>query len=112
MRKVYINPDGKESRRPKYVELNGVTYIPPKDSQLVEAGWEIREIIDPIPEPTPEPEPYVPTYEEKVVQYIRERYSIDDELALLRQRDTKPDEFEEYNEYCEECKRRAKEDEV
>ena len=43
-----------------------------------------------------------------VSQYIRLRYSIDDEFAILRQRDTKPDEYEEYNSYCEECKARAK----
>ena len=35
----------------------------------------------------------VPTYEQRVQQSIRERYSVDDELAILRQRDTKPDEF-------------------
>ena len=112
MRTVYINPNGIESIRPKSLLVNGNTYIPPTDNQLKEAGWEIKEIEDPVPEPAPEPVPYIPTYEEKVVQYIRERYSTDDELALLRQRDSKPDEFEEYNEYCEECKRRAKEDEV
>lgn len=43
-----------------------------------------------------------------VSKYIRLRYSIDDEFAILRQRDTKPEEFEEYNSYCEECKARAK----
>ena len=48
-------------------------------------------------------------YEEKVVSLIREKYSVDDELAIQRQRDTKPDEFNEYFAYCEECKQRAKE---
>jgi hypothetical protein len=48
------------------------------------------------------------TYEEKVVAYIRERYTIDQEFAILRQRDTKPEEFAEYDRYCEECKARAK----
>lgn len=52
---------------------------------------------------TPEPEP-APSYEEQVVSMIRERYSADDELALLRQRDTKPEEFEQYFNYCEKCK--------
>ena len=47
-------------------------------------------------------------YEEKVVAYIRERYTIDQEFAILRQRDTKPEEFAEYDRYCEECKARAK----
>ena len=47
-------------------------------------------------------------YEEQVVAKIRERYSIDDELAILRQRDTKPDEFEAYNAYAESCKKEAR----
>lgn len=48
------------------------------------------------------------SYEELVIELIREKYSIDEEFAILRQRDTKPDEFEEYNAYCEECKDRAR----
>lgn len=47
-------------------------------------------------------------YDEKVVSLIREKYSLDEELAIQRQRDTKPDEFSEYFAYCEECKERAK----
>ncbi|WP_279064276.1 hypothetical protein [Alistipes finegoldii] len=50
----------------------------------------------------------VPTYEQRVQQSIRERYSVDDELAILRQRDTKPDEFAAYYEYGEQCKAQAK----
>ena len=48
------------------------------------------------------------SYEEKVVALIREKYSLDEELAIQRQRDTKPDEFKTYFDYCEECKERAK----
>ena len=43
-------------------------------------------------------------YEERVVRRIREVYSVDDELAILRQRDTKPDEFREYNRVVEAIK--------
>ena len=43
-----------------------------------------------------------------VSEKIRERYSIDEEFAIQRQRDTKIQEFEEYNSYCEECKQQAK----
>ena len=39
---------------------------------------------------------------------IRNRYSVSDELAILRQRDTKPDEFEEYNGFVEKCKADAR----
>lgn len=52
----------------------------------------------------PQPEPIVLTYEQLVRQRIRERYSVDDELAILRQRDTKPGEFEAWFEYAEQCK--------
>ena len=45
-----------------------------------------------------------------VEQYIREKYSVSDELAIQRQRDTKPEEFEEYFRYCEDCKIRAKQE--
>lgn len=48
-------------------------------------------------------------YEALIVSYIRERYSINDELSIIRQRDSKPDEFAEYNNYVEDCKVRAKE---
>lgn len=48
-------------------------------------------------------------YEELVVQFIREKYSLDDELAIQRQKETKPDEWSEYFSYCEECKAKAKE---
>ena len=47
--------------------------------------------------------PNIP-YEQRVVARIRERYSVDDELAILRQRDSKPDEFNTYNEFVERIK--------
>ena len=47
-------------------------------------------------------------YEQRVVNRIREKYSIDDELAILRQRDSKPEEFAEYNAFVEQCKAEAK----
>lgn len=47
-------------------------------------------------------------YSSLVSKLIRERYSVDDEMAILRQRDTKPDEYEAYNAFCEECKKKAK----
>lgn len=47
-------------------------------------------------------------YELQVEALIRKRYTVSDELAILRQRDTKPEEFKEYNAFCEECKSQAK----
>ena len=52
--------------------------------------------------------PNIP-YEQRVVARIRERYSVDDELAILRQRDTKPEEFNAYNEYVEQIKAEERE---
>ena len=49
-------------------------------------------------------------YENLIVSKIRERYTIDQELAILRQRDTKPQEFAEYNGYVEQCKLEAKQE--
>ncbi len=45
-----------------------------------------------------------PTFQERVVERIRAIYSVDDELAILRQRDTKPEEFAEYNAFVEQIK--------
>lgn len=56
------------------------------------------EEVDEIPEETGT------SYNEEVNSMIRQRYSLSEELAILRQRDSKPDEFEAYNEYAEYCK--------
>ena len=50
-------------------------------------------------------------YPERVSKLIHKKYSLDDELALSRQRETKAEEFQEYFAYCEECKIRARSDE-
>lgn len=48
------------------------------------------------------------TYEELVITLIRQKYSINEELAILRQRDTKPQEFAEYNQFVENIKTQLK----
>ncbi len=55
-------------------------------------------------------EPIAPetSYAERVVSRIREIYSVDDELAILRQRDTKPEEFAAYNAFVENIKTEEK----
>ena len=83
------------------VVLNGdKQIINPTEEQILADGWQVY-----IPELL---EPYKPTYEERVEQLIRERYSLNEELAIQRQRETKPEEFEEYFAYCEECKTKSK----
>ena len=47
-------------------------------------------------------------YPQLVENKIRTKYSVSAELAILRQRDTKPEEFAEYNAFCEQCKAEAK----
>jgi hypothetical protein len=49
-------------------------------------------------------------YERLIIKRIRERYTLNQELAILRQRDSKPDEFATYNAYVEECKAIAKQE--
>lgn len=52
---------------------------------------------------------YAPSgYEDEVVHLVRQRYDVEAELAILRQRNEKPDEFNEYYAYVEGCKARAK----
>ena len=43
-------------------------------------------------------------YAQRVVDRIRAKYNVDDELAILRQRYTKPEEFSEYNAFVEQIK--------
>lgn len=43
-----------------------------------------------------------------IIERVRERYDANDEMAILRQRDTKPEEYEAYNTYIEECKAEIK----
>lgn len=49
-------------------------------------------------------------YENRVVKLLRKKYSLDQELAILRQRDDKPEEFRAYSAYAEECKLQAKQE--
>ena len=44
-----------------------------------------------------------------ISEKIRKVYSVNDELAILRQREEKPEEFEAYYTFVEECKREVKE---
>ena len=47
-------------------------------------------------------------YPQLVENKIRTKYSVSAELAILRQRNSKPEEFAEYNAFCELCKVEAK----
>lgn len=82
------------------VVVDGYRYFNPSESMILADGWQ------PYTPPTPE-QPIISLdeqYKQRVVELVREEYSIDDELAILRQRDTKIDEFNAYNSFVEECK--------
>jgi hypothetical protein len=51
---------------------------------------------------------YEAIYGAEIERRIRKRYSLSAELAILRQRDTKPEEFAAYNAFAEECKAEVK----
>ena len=63
---------------------------------------------------TPEEEAYFTQaqeplpYKDRVIARVRQRYSVDDEIAIIRQKDTKPLEFEEYNTFVEQVKSEEK----
>lgn len=52
---------------------------------------------------------YFRIYGDMVNELVREKYNISEELALIRQKDEKPDEYNEYYLYVEKCKTRVKE---
>ena len=73
--------------------------------------WEERELtpeeIAAMQELENLPLPEIP-YEQRVVDLIRQKYSVDDELAIQRQKDEKPDEWQDYYDFCELCKQEVR----
>lgn len=67
-------------------------------------GWE--DYTPPTP-PTPEPPTQEEQYKARVIELIREQYTIEDEISLLRQRTTKALQFATYFDFCEDCKKQA-----
>lgn len=56
------------------------------------------------------PQSWEKLYESDIIRKIRNRYTVNQELAIIRQRDTKPEEFAEYNDFVEKCKKKVKEE--
>ena len=48
-------------------------------------------------------------YDAEVNRLIRQKYTVSQEFSVLRQKEEKPEEFAEYNDYCETCKMQEKE---
>ena len=98
--KLYIKNGKIKFRNEIIVIRNGAQVINPAEEMLLAEGWNEYTL--------PQTEQSVSSYEERVEQLIRERYTTNQELAIQRQRETKPGEFTEYFAYCEECKAIAK----
>ena len=47
-------------------------------------------------------------YSSYVAMKIHKKYSVDDEIAIIRQKDEKPEEYAEYYAYCESVKSEVK----
>ena len=94
------NTDRHGAQRYKVYDENGIANYAIVNGALVERDKsaelaEIKTTID---------------YPQLVESKIRKKYSVSAELAILRQRDTKPEEFAEYNAFCELCKSEAKDE--
>lgn len=87
----------------KYVHIKN-TDVYFKRAVAVRLSVEQCEEVDEIPQTT-----NTKAYEEKVDSLIRGRYSLSEELGILRQKDTKKAEYDAYFAYCERCKAEAKE---
>lgn len=90
---MYLHRRGGDSYFTRGIMLEG-------DS--VESYEEVNEV------PQIETEAEVYNYDEKVNELIRERYSASQEFSILRQKETKPEEYQQYYDYCESCKRQVK----
>ena len=86
----------------KYLHKLGTDLYITKTILLPSDSISAYEEVDMIPAYT------VQEYESMVEQLIAEKYTIQQEIAIQRQRETKPEEFAEYNQFCEECKIKAK----
>lgn len=87
----------------KYVHIKN-TDVYFKRAVAVRLSVEQCEEVDEIPQTT-----NTKVYEEKVDSLIRGRYSLSEELAILRQKEVKKAEYDAYFAFCEECKAEAKE---
>lgn len=87
----------------KYVHITGTdNYF--RRGIAIGLSVEQCEEVDEIPQTT-----NTKAYEDKVDSLIRGRYSLSEELGILRQKEVKKAEYDAYFAYCEQCKAEAKE---
>lgn len=91
------------STEKKYVHIKN-TDVYFKRAVAVRLSVEQCEEVDEIPQTI-----NTKAYEDKVDSLIRGRYSLSEELGILRQKDVKKAEYDAYFAYCEQCKAEAKE---
>lgn len=103
---LYIKQNKIKQRKNISVVVDGMRIFSPTEEMLLQDGWE--KYVPPTPKIIEIP--IEEQYKQRVIEFIREKYTIDDELAILRQRDTKIKEFQEYDAYVEECKQQAREE--
>jgi len=90
--RLIINPTPKTVTE---MRCNGVGAEENRELEPVEVTiWEARTLLI--------EKPY--TYSTLIDALVKTRYSISDELGILRQKDANPEEWEEYNEFVEGCK--------
>jgi hypothetical protein len=120
--RTYYNPRGEMCKQFGYYELIEtdcpidekeyyLTYEMNENEQIVQV-WvevEVQEELIEEPQDTIIDTPTL-SYKDVVISKVRMVYSIDDEIAILRQKDTKPEEFEAYYNFVEQCKAEAKEE--
>lgn len=87
----------------KYVHIKN-TDVYFKRAVAVRLSVEQCEEVDEIPQTI-----NTKAYEDKVDSLIRNRYSLSEELGILRQKDVKKAEYDAYFAYCEQCKAEARE---
>lgn len=86
----------------KYVHIKGTgSYF--KRGLAIGISVEQCEEVDKIPQTI-----NTKAYEDKVDSLIRNRYSLSEELGILRQKDTKKAEYDAYFAFCEQCKAEAR----
>lgn len=105
MKKIfYKSIDGKSVFFDGILRKHDVQILNPSEKDILADGWKEWTAPSVTANDTEEL-----AYDDIVDALIRERYSISQEFAILRQRDTKPEEYIEYYDYCEKCKQIAKE---
>lgn len=86
------------------IKIDGRWVSNPSYDDFIADGWQ------PYTPPAPEPPTKEDQYHNQVIELIRTKYSVDDELACLRQKDTKSKEYDSYFDFCEACKKQAYEE--